>query len=601
MLNLGIGRVQRMTSENIFNKENSIYKFIKSCEGNYYSKLQELSQGFYNENNPDYFGQIITPINILGLINTNESEQLINNNLLDSIYNNENLTREYMNYFLSMWQFPIPSTKIQSGRNREIIKPYCLLLKLLTKLYEVNPNEAYLTSFDYAIIFLEEDSPILKLEDITTEYANNIIWNRENNRQRGISQENNSLSYILGLLEESYFLTVNSNDYNNVNDFYVGLIKSEKNYNIALHIANSYETKFYFDKNISDRDRKVINEYGKYINDENKYKRFIKNIKNIINVYDFKEYCENKGYYYDIDLIRRFITSLETKRFLLITGISGTGKTKIAELWIDFLNCNLERSLQIAIGSNWNDNKKLLGFKNILFDYEKSYEPTKLVNLFRKANNDLDNEYIIILDEMNLSYVERYFADFLSALESLKREILLPDGSSIYWTDNIKVIGTVNIDETTYMFSPKVLDRANVIEMNGIQPSKYIEVVANSNGKIYKDINEKKWFEHYKVMIDELYLAMNRNFSYRVIDEITKYIANNMMLFDNNKEDIWKKYLDEQIYQKILPKLHGNRAEIEPILNNIEKIINEDFVLTKSKINDMKTGALKGYISFIGD
>ena len=202
---------------------------------------------------------------------------------------------------------------------------------------------------------------------------------------------------------------------------------------------------------------------------------------------------------------------------------------------------------------------------------------------------------------MNLSYVERYFADFLSALESLKREILLPDGSSIYWTDNIKVIGTVNIDETTYMFSPKVLDRANVIEMNGIQPSKYIEVVSNSNGKIYKDINEKKWFEHYKVMIDELYLAMNRNFSYRVIDEITKYIANNMMLFDNNKEDIWKKYLDEQIYQKILPKLHGNRAEIEPILNNIEKIINEDFVLTKSKINDMKTGALKGYISFIGD
>lgn len=600
MINLGIGRVQKMTSENIFNRDNSIYKFLKSAEGHSYFELSELSQQFYNENNPDYFGQIITPINMLGLIQTNENDILVNNELLNSIYYNEELSRKYMNYFLSMWQFPIPSTKVQSGRDREIIKPYCLLLKLLLKLYEINPNEAYLTTFDYANIFLEEYMPILKMDEITIEYANNVIWNREANRQKGISQEHNSLNYILGLLKESYLLTSDAKYYNNISDFYIGFIQSEKNYNIASYIVNTCDTVFYFDKNLSDRDRNIINEYGKYINDNRKYTKFIKDITNIINIFDFKEYCENKGYYYDIDLIRRFITSLDTKRFLLITGISGTGKTKIAELWIDFLNCNLDRSIQIAIGSNWNDNKKLLGFKNILFDHENSYEPTKLVDLFKKANEDLNNEYIIILDEMNLSYVERYFADFLSALESLKREIILPDGNYIYWTDNIKVIGTVNIDETTYMFSPKVLDRANVIEMNGVQPSQYIDVVINSNEKIYKCIKEKYWFNDYKQMLDELYFAMNKNFSYRVIDEITKYISNNMTLF-SNQENSWKKYLDEQIYQKILPKLHGNRAEIEPILNNIEKIISEEFILTKTKIANMKIGALKGYISFIGD
>lgn len=313
----------------------------------------------------------------------------------------------------------------------------------------------------------------------------------------------------------------------------------------------------------------------------------------------FKEFCSGQGYYYEEDLIRRFVMSLETKRFLLITGISGTGKTKIAELWVKYLNCEKDRSIRISVGSNWNDNKKLLGFKNILFS-DDNYEKTSLVNLLERANLD-NQEYIVILDEMNLSYVERYFADFLSALESFDNVIDLPDGTTVRWSNNVKVIGTVNVDETTYMFSPKVLDRANVIEMNGVKPSEYICSVINSK-EIYRSIKDNSWFEEYKEMLDALYEATNKGFAYRTVDEMTKYILKNMTLFSESENE-WRKYMDEQIFQKVLPKLHGNRSEMESILNKIMECIhdNAEYPLTSEKISVMKQNSMKGYISFIGD
>ena len=110
----------------------------------------------------------------------------------------------------------------------------------------------------------------------------------------------------------------------------------------------------------------------------------------------------------------------------------------IAELWSEYEKSiyqnDKKRSLHISVGSNWNDNKKLLGFKNILLNStEDSYNPTELVNFIKEANENEYNDYIVILDEMNLSHVERYFADFLSALESRLKEIKLPNGETIKW------------------------------------------------------------------------------------------------------------------------------------------------------------------------
>jgi len=380
----------------------------------------------------------------------------------------------------------------------------------------------------------------------------------------------------------------------------------KKKFNLLSSIISSLDSKGYYkhplDSNISEFYQNAL-----CINNESKKNSQIvmkeqveseeKNKEDII--IGFKDFCAKHGYYYEEDLIRRFVMSLETKRFLLITGISGTGKTKIAELWVKYLNCGKDRSIRISVGSNWNDNKKLLGFKNILFS-DDNYEKTNLVNLLERANSN-KKEYIVILDEMNLSYVERYFADFLSALESFDNVIDLPDGTTVKWSDNVKVIGTVNVDETTYMFSPKVLDRANVIEMNGVKPSKYIDSVINSK-EIYSSIKDNPWFEEYKEMLDALYDATNKGFAYRTVDEMTKYISKNMALFAESEAD-WKKYMDEQIFQKVLPKLHGNRSEMEPILNKIMDCIYDsaEYPLSSEKINTMKQNSMKGYISFIGD
>ena len=125
----------------------------------------------------------------------------------------------------------------------------------------------------------------------------------------------------------------------------------------------------------------------------------------------------------------------------------------------------------VPVGADWTNREPLLGFPNALKNNEYVKPDNKVLDLLISAIDNQDKPYFLILDEMNLSHVERYFADFLSVMES-GRKLSLHNGLE-YWNDvpaeielpnNLFIIGTVNIDETTYMFSPKVLDRANVIE-----------------------------------------------------------------------------------------------------------------------------------------
>ena len=162
----------------------------------------------------------------------------------------------------------------------------------------------------------------------------------------------------------------------------------------------------------------------------------------------------------------------------------------------------------------------------------------------------------------------------------------------------MKIIGTVNVDETTYMFSPKVLDRANVIEMNGKKPSEYINSIKDSSEKVYKDIKDKSWFLEYIENLDKIYEAVNHDFGFRVIDEVSEYIKINTELFDNDK---FEEYFDEQVCQKILPKLHGSKAVLKPKLDSLQSIFNdkESYKLTNSKLEEMQNSVKKGYASFI--
>lgn len=602
-INLGVGRVQNVIAKNIFFRDKSFYEFIRSAKGKKYIDVYEYCDEYFDKKRDrKYFGQIITPINLLGLIETDENEVLIQNDFLEHIWKSQDarLAHYYMNYFLCMWQYPLPSTSKQSGRELKIFKPYCLLLKILLELKQINEKEAYLTSVDFEDIFLELQGDMPAIDEIDEVYANEIILNRISRRAKGIIQENGSLTYIINTLAESDLLTKDASDYNNAENFYIGLTVNKNVQDRAEFIIREYGQRiFEFSKTDASGKRDAMSMYCRYINNINEFEQWRSCYMNITRIEEFKNFCAEKGFSYSDDLIRRFVLSLEAKPFLLLTGISGSGKTKIAELWSRYLESKNEAEWKmIAVGSNWTDNKKLLGFNNVLLEEDKAFQTTELVELMKKAESS-DKEFIIILDEMNLSRVEMYFADFLSALESLDHTIKLANNETVIWSNNVKIIGTVNVDESTYMFSPKVLDRANVIEMNGISPRAYIESVKESDDKIYKSIKDKDWYDNYVSLLESVYTDLNGEFAYRVIDEITAYIALNVKLYGSDK---YLTFVDEQVSQKILPKLHGSKAQLKPKLDKLQATFADKACpLVNDKLSKMQEDVKKGYTSFIGD
>lgn len=592
--------VGHITVERIFNKDHKdgcVYDFIHNNIGVKYDDLKYRAIKFFDkEKNPKYFGQIISYINFLGLLSCNEKDEIVEkNNMLEKIYyeyqnGNKELAKKYMDYYLCKWQFPAPN--IKENRNDIISKPFLIILKILLMLREVNENESYLTTFDFCRLFNKPS--IKKVDDINKNFIEDIIVNR-NKETVEKDKVVRLTSYYTALLKNSSVLTYKAEDYDRPNNFMIGLDKSEWTVTVCEYFINKYSNVvFKFNSDLSHKDKRVLREWSYYINNESDFSVWRREVMLIEDVKKFKKYCLESGYYYDEDMIRRFIISLEAKQFLILTGISGSGKTKIAELWGEYK----KNYLLISVGSNWNDNKKLLGYKNLLVSEDESYIKTSVVELIEKANNDIENEYILILDEMNLSHVERYFSDFLSAFESISKEIELPSGKRVCISKNIKIIGTVNIDETTYMFSPKVLDRANVIEINGSQPSEFINKMIICKKKIFLEIENKIWFNQYKEILDEIYIALNRNFGYRVIEEITTYININTNLYS---DEIFVKCFDEQIYQKILPKIHGTKAVVVQRLQNLKSALGIGFILTNTKIDQMIKEAQKGYTSFIGE
>lgn len=235
---------------------------------------------------------------------------------------------------------------------------------------------------------------------------------------------------------------------------------------------------------------------------------------------------------------------------------------------------------------------------------------------------------------MNLSHVERYFSDFLSHME-ITGSCFELDGyeGALEFPENLFVIGTVNIDETTYMFSPKVLDRANVVEF---KPDKekvlalFMEsaitgkIKAANDGsaeaflKLAKEIRNGKcevksdvFDEESEVMLEvknvfsRVYGAIEENgfeFAYRTVKEIRQYISAAYEIADEEEFDLYMT-IDEQLLQKVLPKIHGNKKEIGKLLDNLEDICNHTknpLKLSCKKIEQMKGKlATVQYASFI--
>lgn len=477
----------------------------------------------------------------------------------------------------------------------------------------------------------------------------------------------------------------------------------------------------------------------------------------MFNENDLRKYFDEKGFYYPNELLFNFCMSLITKPFVILTGISGSGKSKIAELFAQFFNSlEVPNYTLIPVKPNWRDSKSLFGYHNTI---DNSYYITPAVKLFIKALHFPSVPFFLILDEMNIARVEHYFADYLSLIESrriensdiancdiplqsifsfqkgrsLSEAIILAafdigkideeleiaeyrnnrfsvlwneqffNGDPKNWTPqfrtelnqgdgrlahrvfeggsgkyrlkplaemsevdrkkvqelkdeyleisrygscivqdnmvlhnstrclgangdncdcvscpysnaekykcsklynektdsflvppeipiplNLFTIGTVNIDETTYMFSPKILDRSNVIEFNDVDfaglytlNAKQLQIINSQYGTIVDDnfffengselpkfkisipnkdnVNRisQCWPEQLEVLLS-IFVVLKRyniHFGYRVMNEISMYLCNVMEY--TSYSDAPVRALDNQILQKVLPKMHG--------------------------------------------
>ena len=383
-----------------------------------------------------------------------------------------------------------------------------------------------------------------------------------------------------------------------------------------------------------------------------------------------------------------YLSVIRTKPFLLLAGISGTGKSRIVKE-MAYASCPDEGDLRedktspgnyclVEVKPNWNDSTELLGYETVLDG--GNYHLTKFVKFLIKAMQHENVPFFVCLDEMNLAAVEQYFAEFLSILESrkdvdgtIKSEPLIPaaifekyqqklhkelfptkdssntsTGAGCYTTDdgtavylhrtyaklmeeglriprNLIVVGTVNMDDTTYQFSRKVIDRAMTIEMNEVNLNDMFDIekpdalnyredvvdkglffapFAQSNNALQQMNGERELLaKKIKATIgqtdadgtttlDSLEAILGKTpfrIAYRVVNEL---ILHFYALRQENKkaefEELYNKALDNILMMKVLPRIEGNEDLVKEPLAQLATWTEVAYPKANAKIIEMR-------------
>ena len=307
-----------------------------------------------------------------------------------------------------------------------------------------------------------------------------------------------------------------------------------------------------------------------------------------------KEYIASKGFSYDDELIENFYLSLKSKPFVILAGTSGTGKTRLVRLFAEAIGANYKL---VSVRPDWSDSSDLFGHVNL----KGAFVPGAIIDYIHEAAKpeNINTPYFLCLDEMNLARVEYYLSDFLSIIETRHREdghvvtdeIILDRAAAdtygkVVLPENLYVIGTVNMDETTFPFSKKVLDRANTIEFsyvdlvpdfseitveteihkcrNSFLKTDYITLMADV------DVEDRQFVSDICIelqAINKILQGAQAHVGYRVRDEIVFYMLN------NKKAELLGMDLafDNEIMQKILPRIQGSSASIKDMLCELYK------------------------------
>ena len=306
----------------------------------------------------------------------------------------------------------------------------------------------------------------------------------------------------------------------------------------------------------------------------------------------FLSCVEQKGFLYDKKDLYNFHVAAKSSKLLILSGMSGIGKSALVRLYGEALGLSASQMAFLPVRPSWMDDGDILGYldKNSMLYYPSD---TGLAELLVEASKHPEKMYMVCFDEMNLARVEHYFAQFISVLEkkdSRKIQLYNPSlenrvhNSHLYPAqisigDNVLFMGTVNMDESTYHFSDKVLDRANVItlhqrkfaDMKSFCPVKdglFVPISADAYRKFRVENKKVRLSNEELELLDALNEALQESrvsggIGYRVAFDIDRYVENIPSLKDFTRGD----GRDLQIVQRILTKVRGSREQLQTLLS----------------------------------
>lgn len=319
----------------------------------------------------------------------------------------------------------------------------------------------------------------------------------------------------------------------------------------------------------------------------------------------FRNYlAKEEKLYFDIDTIRFFVSGFAASHFMILEGLSGTGKSSLPRYFAKFINANL---LFVPVQATWRDKTNLIGYFN---DFSKAYSETEFLTSLYHANYNPDMIHMFVLDEMNISRVEYYFADFLSVLEYPEEEwkikiMQLPynfippaklDDGVIQIPNNVYFVGTANKDDSTFTITDKVYDRAITIDFDNRNDAfnvngdaSTINLSRSALAKLYQEAKNNKSYQmtdndyqKFQTISDYIYDQFDITFGNRILNQISELVPV-FVSCGGTKEEA----LDFLLSRKVISKIEGRFEEyvknaLRELLNLIYKTYGKD-VLKRSE------------------
>lgn len=305
-------------------------------------------------------------------------------------------------------------------------------------------------------------------------------------------------------------------------------------------------------------------------------------------------------------LPRAVFAAVAAKPFVILTGMSGSGKTQLARAlgqWLGNDPGGSPRYTVVPVRADWTSPEPMLGYEDAILpphrDGRRAWNVPETLEFILRARADSANPWLLVLDEMNLAHVERYFADVLSGIESA--EPIVPNlvESDGYWyqasagprksplPSNLIIIGTVNVDETTYQFSPKVLDRAFSFEFRVSAdelasgrpaPTRLPGAEQPNRTALLQAITDPNWhvdnphpkFDDLSRLLLELHGNLEPigfDFGHRTFRESERFAATLAATGLTDPDLTW----DWVVMAKVLPRVHGGRRQLEAFLGDLNR------------------------------